>query len=128
MTIERRSRPRRSWIQRICILFLVITCIASALSAALLAYAKDTVSSIPRTAYGNILTQEDGDAEFAQNSEEEEDTPQKTGSSGLLSSLVKDAHVLKWRKSVGRKWLSRLFLYDSFPVIWNAWRRGEVTD
>jgi len=75
MATERRSRPRRSWIQRICILFLVITCIASTLSAALLAYAKDTVSSIPRTAYGNILTQEDGDVEFAQNSEEEEDAP-----------------------------------------------------
>ena len=85
MATERRSRPRRSWIQRICILFLVITCIASTLSAALLAYAKDTVSSIPRTAYGNILTQEDGDAELAQNSEEEEDAPS-------LSVLILSLH------------------------------------
>ncbi len=58
MAIERRPRPRRTWTQRICVLFLIIAFFGSSLSAALLAYAKDTVSSIPRTAYGNILTQE----------------------------------------------------------------------
>ncbi|MBJ69462.1 MAG: hypothetical protein CL463_06130 [Acidimicrobiaceae bacterium] len=58
MATERRPRPRRTWTQRICVLFLIIAFFGSSLSAALLAYAKDTVSSIPRTAYGNILTQE----------------------------------------------------------------------
>jgi len=59
MAIERRPRPRRTWIQRISIFFLIIVFIGSALSAAILAYAKDTVSSIPRTAYGSILAQDD---------------------------------------------------------------------
>tara|TARA_B100000131_G_scaffold311122_1_gene343569 strand:- start:2051 stop:3682 length:1632 start_codon:yes stop_codon:yes gene_type:complete len=58
MAIERRPRPRRTWIQRACILLLIVSFLGASLSAALLAYAKDTVSSIPRTAYGNILTQE----------------------------------------------------------------------
>ena len=58
MAITRQPRPRRTWVQRICIFFLVVAFFGSSLSAALLAYAKDTVSSIPRTAFGNILTQE----------------------------------------------------------------------
>ena len=58
MATTRQPRPRRTWIQRICIFFLVVAFFGSSLSAALLAYAKDTVSSIPRTAFGNILTQE----------------------------------------------------------------------
>lgn len=58
MVITRQPRPRRTWVQRICIFFLVVAFFGSSLSAALLAYAKDTVSSIPRTAFGNILTQE----------------------------------------------------------------------
>ena len=58
MATTRQPRPRRTWVQRICIFFLVVAFFGSSLSAALLAYAKDTVSSIPRTAFGNILTQE----------------------------------------------------------------------
>ena len=58
MARTRQPRPRRTWVQRICIFFLVVAFFGSSLSAALLAYAKDTVSSIPRTAFGNILTQE----------------------------------------------------------------------
>ena len=58
MATKRQPRPRRTWVQRICIFFLVVAFFGSSLSAALLAYAKDTVSSIPRTAFGNILTQE----------------------------------------------------------------------
>ena len=58
MAITRQPRPRRTWVQRVCIFFLVVSFFGSSLSAALLAYAKDTVSSIPRTAFGNILTQE----------------------------------------------------------------------
>ena len=58
MATTRQPCPRRTWIQRICIFFLVVAFFGSSLSAALLAYAKDTVSSIPRTAFGNILTQE----------------------------------------------------------------------
>ena len=58
MATTRQPRPRRTWIQRICIFFLVVAFFGSSLSAALLAYAKDTVSSIPRTAFGNILTQD----------------------------------------------------------------------
>ena len=58
MATPRQPRPRRTWVQRICIFFLVVAFFGSSLSAALLAYAKDTVSSIPRTAFGNILTQE----------------------------------------------------------------------
>ena len=58
MAKTRQPRPRRTWVQRICIFFLVVAFFGSSLSAALLAYAKDTVSSIPRTAFGNILTQE----------------------------------------------------------------------
>jgi LCP family protein required for cell wall assembly len=45
-------------VQRFSILFFIVVLLFSALSAALLAYAKDTVSSIPRTAFGNILTQD----------------------------------------------------------------------
>ena len=58
MATTRQPRPRRTWVQRICIFFLVVAFLGSSLSAALLAYAKDTVSSIPRTAFGNILSQE----------------------------------------------------------------------
>ena len=58
MAVVHRSRPRRTWVQRFSILFFVVILLFSALSAALLAYAKDTVSSIPRTAFGNILTQD----------------------------------------------------------------------
>ena len=58
MATTRQPRPRRTWVQRICIFFLVVAFFGSSLSAALLAYAKDTVSSIPRTAFGNILTQD----------------------------------------------------------------------
>ncbi len=58
MAITRQPRPRRTWVQRVCIFFLVVSFFGSSLSAALLVYAKDTVSSIPRTAFGNILTQE----------------------------------------------------------------------
>ena len=58
MATTRQPRPRRTWVQRICIFFLVVAFFGSSLSAALLAYAKDTVSSIPPTAFGNILTQE----------------------------------------------------------------------
>ncbi|MDG2301621.1 MAG: LCP family protein [Acidimicrobiales bacterium] len=74
MATARRSRQRRSWVQRICILLLGITCVISALSAALLAYAKDTVSSIPRTAYGNILTEEETDVIAEEDSEPIEET------------------------------------------------------
>ena len=58
MATTRQPRPRRTWMQRICILFLVVAFLSASLSAVLLAYAKDTLSSIPRTAFGNILTQE----------------------------------------------------------------------
>ncbi len=58
MAIVHRPRPRRTWVQRVSILFFIVVLLFSALSAALLAYAKDTVSSIPRTAFGNILTQD----------------------------------------------------------------------
>ena len=57
MDTKRRLRVRRTWIQRMCIFFLIIAFLGSTVSAGLLAYAKDTVSSIPRTAFGNILTQ-----------------------------------------------------------------------
>tara|TARA_Y100001970_G_scaffold226551_1_gene280165 strand:- start:4134 stop:5717 length:1584 start_codon:yes stop_codon:yes gene_type:complete len=52
-----------------CILFLIVAFLGSSLSAALLAYAKDTVSSIPRTAFGNILTQETTEAAQSDNPE-----------------------------------------------------------
>ena len=71
MAIAHRPRPRRTWIQRISALLLVIVFIGSALSAALLAYAKDTVSSIPRTAFGNILTQETEEGQLAAQEPEE---------------------------------------------------------
>ena len=71
MAIAHRPRPRRTWIQRISALLLVIVFIGSALSAALLAYAKDTVSSIPRTAFGNILTQEIEEGQLAAQEPEE---------------------------------------------------------
>ena len=72
MATTRQLRPRRTWMQRICILFLFVAFLGSSLSAALLAYAKDTVSSIPRTAFGNILAQETIQTAQSDNSEGDE--------------------------------------------------------
>ena len=72
MATTRQPRPRRTWMQRICILFLFVAFLGSSLSAALLAYAKDTVSSIPRTAFGNILAQETIQTAQSDNSEGDE--------------------------------------------------------
>ena len=72
MDTKRQPRPRRTWVQRTCIFFLIIAFLGSSLSAALLAYAKDTVSSIPRTAFGNILTQETTGTSQTENAEDGE--------------------------------------------------------
>ena len=72
MATTRQPRPRRTWMQRICIFFLFVAFLGSSLSAALLAYAKDTVSSIPRTAFGNILAQETIQTAQSDNSEGDE--------------------------------------------------------
>ena len=75
MAIAHRSRPRRTWVQKISILFLIIVFVGSSLSAGLLAYAKDTVSSIPRTAYGSILTDEAVDIQPAEETSGTESGP-----------------------------------------------------
>jgi polyisoprenyl-teichoic acid--peptidoglycan teichoic acid transferase len=58
--VARRPRPRRTWPQRLLLLFNVVIIGAALASAATLAYAKDTVSSIPRIAFqANTLAEED---------------------------------------------------------------------
>ncbi len=51
----RRARPRRTWVQRGFLLLNVVIVAAGLTAAVALAVAKDTVSSIPRTGYGNTL-------------------------------------------------------------------------
>jgi polyisoprenyl-teichoic acid--peptidoglycan teichoic acid transferase len=59
---RRRPRPRRTWPQRLFLLFNLFVIVAALASAGVLAYAKDTVSSIPRVAFaGDVLATEDAD-------------------------------------------------------------------
>ncbi|MFN3215684.1 MAG: LCP family protein [Acidimicrobiales bacterium] len=60
---RRRPRPRRTWPQRLFLFFNLFVIVAAMASAGVLAYAKDTVSSIPRVAFpGDVLATEDADS------------------------------------------------------------------
>lgn len=64
MALARRPRPRRTWPQRLFLLFNLFVIAAALTSAGVLAYAKDTVSSIPRVAFaGGVLATEDPDSD-----------------------------------------------------------------
>lgn len=58
MLFGRRPRPRRTWPQRLVLVLSVLVMGAALSSAVVLAFASDTVSSIPRTAFGNTLSEE----------------------------------------------------------------------
>jgi len=59
---RRRPRPRRTWPQRLFLFFNIFVIVAALVSAGVLAYAKDTVSSIPRVAFaGGVLATESPD-------------------------------------------------------------------
>ncbi len=63
MPAARRPRPRRTWPQRLFLFFNLFVIVAALASAGVLAYAKDTVSSIPRVAFaGGVLAAEDPDS------------------------------------------------------------------
>ena len=55
MPLARRPRPRRTWFQRLFLAFMVVVMGGAVTSAIALSYASDTVSSIPRTGFGNTL-------------------------------------------------------------------------
>ncbi len=59
MQWARRPRPKRTWPQRIILAVNLVIVISALASAVVLAYAKETVSSIPRTAFGNTLAPEE---------------------------------------------------------------------
>ena len=56
MAIDRRPRRRRTWFQRFVLLITLLTFCSSTAAAILLAYTSETVSRIPRTAYGASLS------------------------------------------------------------------------
>lgn len=55
MPIDRRPKRRRTWFQRCVLLLTFLTFCSSTVAAILLAYTSETVSRIPRTAYGTTL-------------------------------------------------------------------------
>ncbi len=58
MPIDKRPRRRRTWFQRVFLLLTFLIFCSSSIAAILLAYTSETVSSIPRTAYGTTLSAE----------------------------------------------------------------------
>jgi len=56
MAIDRRPKRRRTWFQRCVLLLTFLTFCSSTVAAILLAYTSETVSRIPRTAYGTSLS------------------------------------------------------------------------
>ena len=63
MSLARRPRPKRTWIQRFFLLVCLAVLSVSAIAAILLAYTSDTIGQIPRTAFGSTLSSEPTEGE-----------------------------------------------------------------